>query len=257
MERLSKFLPAMLMAILMMGLILGDSEDAEARKKAKFRYDKPDASLWVNYCQNKHPDKTLKRCCARRKGSCQVRCKKSAYPNTAYDTKTQCINDCSTTQQQCVKNASVPEKPKPKPDETSLSEKAVAQYQQCTTVRDVTKHNTCCADQDIRCGEVCDTAKNFQEVGNCRHTCNEQLPLCYKKHTKRVYDNIKRKAPNVNWMKTYCKKKKNRRGEAASDCCNRMHDRCYYSCMGYPDTKEAITACTDRCSKSLNVCQGK
>ncbi|MGB0911494.1 MAG: hypothetical protein ACPGYT_14120 [Nitrospirales bacterium] len=257
MERLSKFFSAILMAILMMGLILGDAGDAEARKKAKFRYDKPDASLWVNYCQNKHPDKTLKRCCARRQGSCQSRCKKSAYPNTAYETNTQCLNDCRKTQEQCVHNDSVLEKPKPKPAVTNLSERAVEKYQQCTNVKDVTKHNTCCAEQDVQCGDVCDTGKSFQEVAKCRHTCNEQLPLCYKKHSKRVYDNIKHKAPNFKWMKAYCRKKKNRRGEAVSDCCIQMHDRCYYSCMGYPDTKEVIDACTDRCSKSLDMCQGK
>ena len=237
---------------------LGMVEGAEAAKKAKFRYDKPNVSQWLNYCQKKHPEKTLKRCCARRQGSCKARCEKSKYPNTAYANKTQCVSDCRNTQQRCVAKGKGSETPKPKPEITSLSGRAVANFKQCHSINKVVDHNVCCeGDGWHACLFVCDSARNQQVRDKCYRECNTHRNGCYKKHTTRAYAKMKKQSPNFRWMNTYCSKSKNRRGRTYDQCCNSMEERCSASCEGYPDTDEAINSCRDRCSKASSMCNAK
>ncbi|MGB0911496.1 MAG: hypothetical protein ACPGYT_14130 [Nitrospirales bacterium] len=235
-----------------LGMIVG----AEAAPKSKFRYDTPNASQWVNYCQKKHPGKTLKRCCARRHGSCQARCAKSKYPNTAYNTKTQCVSDCRNTRQQCVVKGKGEDTSKPKPKIPSLSRRAVAQYSLCGSINNVVKHNVCCDEKGYpACTSVCDAKVRHPKIQEkCYSECDKHRQGCYKKHSKRAYAKMKKRTPNPQWMKSYCSKRKNRQGKSQALCCQKMESQCQSACEGYPDTKEAISQCQDRCRDAHDIC---
>ncbi len=233
--------------------------DEAMAKKAKFRYDKPESSQWINYCKKEHSGKTLKRCCARRNGSCQARCAKSKYPNTAYATKNQCISDCSQTKQECVSNKKENNTSKPKPKITSLSGRAVAKFKQCRSINNVVEHNVCCAEKaGMDCVLVCDEKVRHPKIRDkCYSECNKHQQGCYKKHTKKAYAKIQKKSPNKQWMKNYCGKRKNRKGKTMHECCVEMEYRCFAACEAYPDTKKAISQCVDRCLEAENICNGR
>ena len=251
-------LSAILMTLFCIGFLFGGM-NAEAAPKSKFRYDKPNASQWVNYCQKKHPGKTLKRCCARRHGSCQARCAKSKYPNTAYGSKKQCVSDCRNTRQQCGSKGKGKDTSKPKPEITSLSGRAVAKYSQCRSIKDVVKHNVCCDGKgNLACLSVCEKPPRHPKIKEkCYSECEKHRPGCYKKHTKRAYAKIKKRTPNPQWMKSYCSKRKNQKGTSQAQCCQKMELQCHSACEGYPDTKKAIEQCQDRCRDANDICESR
>ena len=251
MTKISKCLSAILMSVLLIGFILGGFVDSEAARKAKFRYDKPDAWNWVNYCDKKHRKMYLGTCCSRRTGACEKRCKKSRFPNNVYQSRGQCLSDCRETKNVCNTIA----------DDRDNFRRSKEEFRQCRSKRKVVDRNVCCRKQAVQCGSICgwhyeNRTKNERKFEKCFEECREhQHNSCIKKFSNRQYAKMKKRTHNPQWMNTYCSNPDNLKDRSKGKCCKTMRDRCDADCDGRPDSPKAISACKHRCIKASNICK--
>jgi hypothetical protein len=222
----------MVLLVLTFSISLGGLGDAEAARKSKFRYEEPNVDKWVSYCQARHPKKSLQSCCSRRNGSCAARCQKSTYPNTAYDTQKECLEECQGVHNQCRGVSEV------------VTNLKVCKRQYNTVV----DRNLCC-EQQLK--DLLITCSDNNSL------CKKSYNSCFKKFSKKQYRKIRNRAPNPQWMKTYCQNPENRQDVSQFECCGRMIKRCLASCNGYPDSPKAKSDCNDRCVQHFEICKSK
>ena len=226
---------------------------AKVTRIAKFPYWKPDLNLWVRYCDNHHRKNALKKCCVRRNKVCEARCqkKKTRYPNTAYETKSQCLQDCERVHVACADKAVARSKSAPNQQGKTVAE-GLGRFGTCMRMKNLVDRNECCTMATLQCSS--DTG---EDIESCLKYSNK---TCLKRYSKREAEKILAKRPNPQWMKTYCSKKANLKDDRKDRCCGRMNNRCNASCDGlYPNphvknSGNVYDACMSDCFKANEIC---